>query len=101
MALSIALEKDYADQPHLLDTFISAAAQYILQAGPAVYECDKEIILAGPLLKKAREDGVVERWAFWKEKFASVRDREDLKEHTRAVGKQAVECMEKVERDSN
>ena len=101
VTLSIALEKDYGSQPHLLDTLIPAAAQYILQAGPAVYKCDKEANLPGPLLEKAREKGAVERWAFWKEKFASVRDRGDLKENTRAFGKQAVQCMEKIEKDSH
>ena len=99
MTLSIALEKDYESQPHLLDTFISAAAQYILQAGSLVYKCDKEAIFVGPLLEKAREKGPVERWAFWKQKFVAVQHQENLRDDTRAIGKQAVERMEKVEMD--
>lgn len=101
MTLSIALEKDYESQSHLLDTFIPAAAQYILQTGPAVYKCDKEAIFAGPLLEKAREKGSVERWDFWKERFASMSNREDLKESTQAVGKQVVDRMEKIAKDSH
>ena len=101
MTLSIALEKDYGTQPHLLDTFISAAAQYILQTGQAVYNCDKETIFAGPLLEKAREKGSVERWEFWKEKFASAQDREDIKDSTRATGKQVVEKMGNIEKQSS
>ncbi len=101
MTLSIALEKDYENQSHLLDTFIPAAAQYILQTGSAVYKCDKEAIFAGPLLENAREKGPVERWGFWKGKFASVHDREDLKDSTRAIGKQVAELMGKIERESH
>lgn len=101
MTLSIALEKHYESQPHLLDTFIPAAAQYILQTGHAVYKCDKEAIFAGPLLEKAREKGSVERWGFWKEKFASAQDREDLKDSTRATAKHVVEEMEKIEKETS
>lgn len=96
MTLSIALEKDYESQSHLLDTFIPAAAQYILQTGPAVYQCDKEVTFAGPLLEKAREKGSIERWAFWKAIFASMQDHEGLKDGTRTVGKQVAERMEKI-----
>ena len=99
VTLSIALENDWGSQPHLLDTFILAAAQYILEAGALVYRCDKEANFPGPLLEKAREKGPVERWAFWKETFASARDRGDLKENTRAIGKQAVQYMGKVEKE--
>ena len=101
MTLSIALEKDYESQSlsYLLDTFIPAAAQYILQAGSMVYKCDKEAIFVGPLLEKAREKGSVERWAFWKERFVAVQHQEDLKNNTQVIGKQAVEHMEKVEMD--
>ena len=101
MTLSIALEKDYSGQSQLLDTLIPAAAEYILQTGPAVYKCDKDAIFAGPLLEKAREKGSVERWGFWKEKFALAQDREDLKESTRATGKQVAEIMEKIEKESS
>lgn len=101
MTLSIALEKDYESQSHLLDTFIPAAAQYILQTGPAVYKCDKEVIFAGPLLEKAREKGPVERWGFWKERFASVQNRDHLKDSTRAIGKEVSDRMEKIEKDSH
>ena len=99
MTLSITLEKDYESQPHLLDTFIPAAGQYVLHAGPAVYKCNKEAIFVGPLLEKAREKGSVERWAFWKERFVAVQHQEDLKDNTRAIAKQAAERMEKVETD--
>ena len=93
------LEKDHHRHPHLLNRFIPEAAQYILLAGQAVYKCDKEGISAGPLLEKAREKGSVERWAFWKEKFGVMGDREDLEDGTRAVGKQVVERMEEIERE--
>ncbi len=101
MTLSITLEKDYEGQSHLLDTFIPAAAQYILQTGSAVYKCNKDAIFASPLLEKAREKGPVERWGFWKERFGSVLDRGDLKNSTRAIGMQVAERMEKIERESN
>lgn len=101
MTLSNALEEDYGKKPHLLDTWVPAAAQYILQTGPAVYKCDKGLIFDGPLLEKAKEQGPVERWEFWKEKFASVQHREDLKESTRATAKQVVERMEVIEKESH
>ena len=102
MMMKIALEKDHNGQPHLLDTFIPAAAQYILLAGQAVYKCDsdREGISAGSLLEKAREKGEVERWGFWKERFKSMQDWEDLKDGTRAVGKQVAERMEEIETGS-
>ena len=100
MTLSIALKQDYESQAHLLDTFIPAAAQYVLQTGQSVYTQVEEFIFPGPLLQQAREKGSVERWGFWKEKFAPVPDREDLKESTRAIAKQVVEPMEKIEKDS-
>ena len=99
MTLSTTLEKDYESQPHLLNTFISAAAQCVLQAGSMIYKCDKELIFVGPLLEKAREKGSVERWAFWKEKFVTVQYQQDLKDDARALGKQTAERMEKVERE--
>ena len=99
MTLSLALEKDYDKQSHLLDTWVPAAAQYILQTGPTVYRCDEESLYAGPLLKKAREQGPIERWAFWKKKFASMQHREDLKDSTRAMGKQVVKHMEDIEKE--
>lgn len=101
MTLSTGLENPYESQSHLLDTFVPAAAQYILQTGPAVYRCEKEAIFAGPLLEKAREKGSVERWGFWKERFASMHDRKDLKESTQAIGKQVADCMETIEKESH
>ena len=97
-ALTVALERDYGSQAYLLDTFIPAAAQYILQTGPAVYKCDKGANMPGPSLEKARIEGSVGRWAFWKEKFAVVRDRGDLKESTRDVAMEVVEQMAKIEK---
>ncbi|CAF9925430.1 hypothetical protein IMSHALPRED_006471 [Imshaugia aleurites] len=110
MTLSAALEQDYESQSHLLDTFTPAAAQYILQTGQSVYTNVKDagvytnvkdVIFPGPLLQKAREKGNIERWAFWKENFASVQDQEDLKESTRAIAKQVVERMGKIEKHSH
>ena len=98
-ALTVALERDYGSQSYLLDTFIPAAAQYILQTGPAVYKSDKEASIPGPSLEKARIEGSVGRWAFWKEKFAVVSNRVDLKESTRDVAKLVVEQMAKVEKE--
>ena len=97
--LTVALERNYASHSYLLDTFIPAAAQYILQTGPAVYKCDKEASIPGPSLEKARIEGSVARWAFWKEKFAIVRDRVDLKESTRDVAMQVVEQMAEIEEE--
>ena len=99
MPMKWALERDHKRHPHLLDTFIQAAAQYILLAGPAVYKCDREGICAGSLLEKARGEGGVERWGFWKERFKSMQDREDLEDGTRAVGKQVADRMEEIERE--
>ena len=101
MTLSIALEKEYESKTHLLDTFIPAAAQYILQTGPAVYKGDKDTIFAGPLLEKARSNGSVKRWDFWMKRFSSVKDREDLKESTRARGKLVAEHMESIVKESH
>ena len=96
----IALERGYEHSPVLLNTFIQAAAQYILLAGLAVHRGDKETLPAGPVLEEAREKGGVERWAFWKERFGEMGDREDLEDGPRAVGKQVAERMEEIEREA-
>ena len=56
MTLCIALETDYEGRTHLLDTFGPVVAQCVLQTGPAVYDCDKEVIFAGPSLKKVQRE---------------------------------------------
>lgn len=100
VALSGFLERDY-HQPNeqLLDTFVSAAAKVVMVGGVAVYGHDREVTVAGPLLETAREKGKVERWRFWKERFRGIWEREDLKDSTRAVGEEAVERMEEIERE--
>ena len=99
MTLSLALEKDYENQSHLLNTWVPAAAQYILQTGYAVYKCDKGLINPGPLLENVRDQGPCGRWEFWKEKFAAVQHREDLKDSTRDMGKHVVKRMEDIEKE--
>ena len=94
MTFFVALETDHEGHPQVLDTYILAAAPFILQAGSAMHACNKEAIAAGPLLKRSRETSPIERWAFWKGRFALMRDLKDLKESTRKIAKQVVQRME-------
>lgn len=75
-------------EPHLLDTIVQASAQVVLHAGLAVY-------------KHEREKYSLQWWGVWKERLAKVRDRGDLQDSTRAIGKEAVERMEAIEGEAS
>ena len=107
-----ALEVDHKSGDDLLNTMVISAAQWLLQAGPEIYERDventgamvyidsgKKNDITGPLLRQARQTSPIGQWNFWKERFAVMRDRDDLDNSARDLAGQALDSMLAVERE--
>ena len=100
MTLHIALESGYETQPHLLDTLVPAATQYIKWAAPVAFANYKDRIAHGELFNKASEVSAIDRWQFWKERLTAIGNQEDLKQETRDAAKSAISRMNDTEKVS-
>jgi hypothetical protein len=84
----------------MLAVDVTAAAQWILHAAPVVRgESERPERFTRSLPAKAglwKGDARFspERWAFWKERFQALAEREDLGQDTRAIAKEAADRME-------
>ncbi|KAH8595874.1 hypothetical protein B0O99DRAFT_621656 [Bisporella sp. PMI_857] len=86
-----AKSADSAEQAKRYQPYASAAAQWILYAGDALYElCDKDI--SGLGVKWSRT-----LWDSWKAKFNEVAEDKRFSDATRDLVRQAIECMVQLE----
>lgn len=101
----IVLEDDYNDRCALLDELVPVAAQYIFHAGRAVYDCEDEMVVPpkvenftfpGPLWN-GRQGLSKERWEFWKARFHTIGELDNVQEKTREVAKKAASDMAEIE----
>ncbi len=101
-----ALEYDYQESGRTLDGWIPAAAQWMLHAGPMIYESQLEIEhsqsrgdpLKGGDLWKGKHGFCKERWDLWKDRFGWVHRNEGLQMETRRTAEEAFASMGRVER---
>ncbi len=92
----IALESE--EYVQVLDTYLLATARYLEWAVQDVFsESHKECANPGPLLKKAREDGDMSRWQFWKSRMAVLGDDGQMSQETRDAAKASLARMVEVE----
>ncbi|CAO1603171.1 hypothetical protein XANCAGTX0491_006763 [Xanthoria calcicola] len=90
------LEREESVQ--VLDTYLLATAHYLEWAVHDVFtESHKECVNPGPLLKKAREDGEMSRWQFWKSRMAVLGDDGQMSQETRDAAKVSFARMVEVE----
>ncbi|KAL8759400.1 MAG: hypothetical protein Q9184_003630 [Pyrenodesmia sp. 2 TL-2023] len=96
MVMCFALESEESMQ--VLDTYLRATARYLEWAVRDVFTVSmNEYAYSGPLLKKAKEYGDVERWQFWKSRMAVLGDEGDLSQKTRDAAKSSLARMLEVE----
>ncbi|KAL9114198.1 MAG: hypothetical protein Q9187_007509 [Circinaria calcarea] len=90
-----------------LDCLVPAAAQWIFHAGHMIFHLQDEWRASqdpgedqgfGEGLWKGKNGFCRERWDFWKSRFTWVQGLKELEFETKAVAKQAVERMEKIEK---
>lgn len=82
----------------VLDTHLLATARYLEWAVRDVFtESHKEWAKLGPLLKKARENGDISRWQFWKSRIAVLGDEGHMSQETRDAMKASLARMLEVE----
>ncbi|KAJ7597682.1 hypothetical protein C8J56DRAFT_326122 [Mycena floridula] len=93
-----AVMKDGELKPEVLDQHVPAAAVWILYAGDRMRNLSvkgdegSRSTRGGPLWE-GKPGYSKERWNFWKERFSSFSERQDLAVETREISKQAAEKM--------
>ncbi|KIJ59192.1 hypothetical protein HYDPIDRAFT_33424 [Hydnomerulius pinastri MD-312] len=115
-ALRYALEEEpdsraraYHTQGPTLDAQMPAAVEWILVSGRVLYEScqssDKDERADYDATKGGRNfkgQGLsLERWKFWKQRFAQIQLFDQVREATKVLAKEAVEEMEAIEREAN
>ncbi|KAL8699492.1 MAG: hypothetical protein Q9201_005981 [Fulgogasparrea decipioides] len=101
VALHAALENEYENQPQLLETHVSAAANLIQLAGPLVYSNYKgDVTAPGELFQNASAVSTTDRWQFWKERLADIEKQGDLKRETQRAARSAIDRMLEIENGS-
>lgn len=111
--LRVALENGSSNGPssddlQLLDFVVPAAAQWILHAGKAIFNCgdvvqEDEIQgndLATVGLWKGKHGFCKERWTLWKKRFELAHSVEELNAVSREVARQATKAMEEIESEA-
>lgn len=112
-----ALESESSDGPssydlQFLDVVVPAAAQWMLHAGKAIFNCgdvvQEDVIqpshgldsLAAVGLWKGKPGFCKERWTLWKKRFEWVNSVEELNVVSREVARQAKKAMEEIESEA-
>lgn len=93
---------------HVLPGLVPAAAQWIFHAGRVLFTCQEEILptskggdpMRGGTLWNGKHGFCQERWGLWKKRFEWVQGVDGLDAYTKEVARNAVEEMEKIEKDS-
>ncbi|KAH7882960.1 hypothetical protein F5I97DRAFT_1978005 [Phlebopus sp. FC_14] len=101
--------KAYQIQGPTLDAQIPATVEWILVAGPVLYQACSSADPNERVEYDAAKGGrnfrgpkglSMERWHFWKERFLQIQVHGQVAEGTRLLAKQAVEVMEKIEHET-
>ncbi|KAI4251643.1 MAG: hypothetical protein L6R42_008306 [Xanthoria sp. 1 TBL-2021] len=96
VVMFFALEREESVQ--VLDTYALATARYLEWAVRDVFiESHNEYANPGPLLKKARENGDISRWHFWKSRMAVLGNEGHMSQETRDAVKASLARMLEVE----
>ncbi|PVH91940.1 hypothetical protein DM02DRAFT_620222 [Periconia macrospinosa] len=107
-AVRDALEDNYDATPIAYDAYIPAAAAWMRGAGRVLYTKEVDLTPTDPSQGNPAGGGDLwtgvagfakDRWAFWKKRFASIAGVDGIREGTRRTAKEAIEWMEKAERD--
>jgi hypothetical protein len=87
---------------------VPAAAVFVFAVGKEVYAREEDLSETRPeygdpgkggKLWKGQAEFSKERWALWKSRFVEVSELEELSEEVRAIAKEAVEAMKRIENE--
>jgi hypothetical protein len=114
-ALETLHQDDAPNQGHMPDTAVQqynahvpAAATWVFALGKQLYEREQDLTPkspsqgnpgAGGSLWEGRAEFSKERWALWKKRFGEVAEMEGLSEEVRGIAKEAVDAMDKAEKE--
>ncbi|KAF2639177.1 hypothetical protein P280DRAFT_55731 [Massarina eburnea CBS 473.64] len=107
-ALRAALEDNHDGDVAGYDAYVPAAAVWVFALGKKLYDKEEDLTPSNPNMGNPARGGELwtggpefskKRWAFWGGRFRAVAGLEGVKDETKKVAKEAVEAMEKAEKD--